>query len=74
MATSAGGRPAQPRALSRFGGNLLVSRATARIFQRLSGVHDRIAMQQDSNYNRSGYRQEETLCAKSDETLVFDKQ
>ena len=63
-----------PRALSRFGGNLLASRATMHIFKRLPRVHDCIAMQQDSNYNRSGYRQEETLCAKSDETLVFDKQ
>jgi hypothetical protein len=30
----------------------LTSRATARLFQRLPQVHDRIAMQQNSNYNR----------------------
>ena len=44
---------AQPRALSQFGSSLSTSGAAARIFQRLPQAHDRIAMQQNSNYNRS---------------------
>jgi len=59
--------------LSRFGSNLLTSRATARIFQRLPHAHDRIAMQQNSTLTVHN-TDTQLSGAKSDATLVFDKQ